>query len=210
MARPGMAAEAWRGSPRDGVVRNGMVFERYHKMSDVYEFGNTLNALVNNANNLNAQKAGEEIERQRQKHGGTLTPRQLWESQKSNRAKLHKHFEWDDAVAADKHRDQQAALLIRSVKVVFEGPSGEEQSVRAFSSVRDPNQPRKRVYVQTTEAMQDQRQRDEILQQALNGLVSWRRRWSELSGCAEVMSGINQAIDFLRNEVISAVDQATK
>ena len=65
----------------------------------VFEWGNRLNTLLNAE--VDAQTAGEEIERQKNKHGGQISARQLWKSQVSNRSKLHRCFEWKDDVAAD-------------------------------------------------------------------------------------------------------------
>ena len=176
-------------------------------MTDVYEFGNVLNSLVNQANKLDATKAGQEIDRQMAKHDGALTPRQLWESQKSSRARLHRHFEWNDGEAADKYRDQQARAIIQAVKVVYESDSGDTKQVRAYSSVRRKDNGRRRVFVKTVEAMENEVLREEILQQAINGLVSWRKRWAELSDCADAMNAIDRAVEALRDQVVTETQQ---
>jgi hypothetical protein len=51
---------------------------------------------------------------------------------------LRDRLEWDDAVAGEAYRRQQAHELIRSVRVVYKdaSPDGPEQSVRAFQAVR--------------------------------------------------------------------------
>jgi hypothetical protein len=51
---------------------------------------------------------------------------------------LHDRFEWDDAVAGEAWRREQAHQLIRSVKVVYRqaDEKSSEKSVRAFHAVR--------------------------------------------------------------------------
>lgn len=51
---------------------------------------------------------------------------------------LRGRLEWDDAVAGEAHRREQAGELIRSVRVVYKPASDgkDERSVRAFHSVR--------------------------------------------------------------------------
>jgi hypothetical protein len=52
---------------------------------------------------------------------------------------LHERFEWDDTVAAERWRLEQAHELIRSVRVVYqEGADGKPpKDVRAWQAVRD-------------------------------------------------------------------------
>lgn len=161
----------------------------------IFEWGAALNALVND---VEAQIAGEEIARVKSKNGGQISARQLWESQKAKRSKLHKAFEWDDEVAGAKYRDRQAGELIRSIKVVYENEQGKELKVRAFSSIRNPEQPCRSVYVETISAMENEDTREEILTQALNGLVSWRNRWNGLNELVDSVAEVDVVIANLR------------
>lgn len=169
----------------------------------VYEFQNTLNGLIKDGSDADPQKIGDEIERVKQKNGGSLTPRQLWESQKGSRAKLHKHFEWDDEVCGEKYRDQQARTMIQSIKVVYANEAGEDREVRAFSSVKDEANKGRRVYISTEEALSNTQTRDQVLQAAINGLISWRRKWTELTECSDAIKAVDSAIDSLREEIVT-------
>lgn len=69
---------------------------------------------------------------------GKLTPALVVDEARDVMHPLHFRFEWDDAVAGEKYRQNQAHELIRSVKVVYK-PATEtdpEKSVRAFHAVR--------------------------------------------------------------------------
>lgn len=76
-----------------------------------------------------AQIAGE-VCLQLEQSGG-LTPERLLESSRSVNAPLHDEFEWNDSLAAEKWRTEQAADIIRHIVVEIDGQS-EPQEIRAF------------------------------------------------------------------------------
>lgn len=67
-----------------------------------------------------------------------LTPALVVDEARPEEHPLHGRFEWDDSVAGEAWRRQQAHELIRSVKVVYReaDESGPQQHVRAFHAVR--------------------------------------------------------------------------
>ena len=66
---------------------------------------------------------------------GDLTPAAVVDAARPKGHPLHDRFEWNDRVAGEGYRRQQARELIRSVRVEFIRPSGEPSSVREFHSV---------------------------------------------------------------------------
>jgi len=70
---------------------------------------------------------------------GKLTPAVVVEAARPDGHPLHERFEWDDAVAGEAWRRQQAHQLIRSVRVVSRPATDTEaeQTVRAFHAIRD-------------------------------------------------------------------------
>lgn len=69
---------------------------------------------------------------------GTLTPSLVVDTARPEDHPLHNRFEWDDAVAGEAWRREQAHQLIRSVRVVVR-PATEDApqlEVRAFHAVR--------------------------------------------------------------------------
>jgi hypothetical protein len=67
-----------------------------------------------------------------------LTPALVVDAAREPEHPLHSRFEWNDAVAGEAWRRQQAHELIRSVRVVYReaDESSSEKSVRAFHAVR--------------------------------------------------------------------------
>jgi hypothetical protein len=83
----------------------------------------------------NLQAILQEIYQER----GRLTAHDVLEEARNPGHPLHNRFEWDDSVAAERYRLDQARQLIREVKITFI-PRGatDPQSVRAYHSVPDP------------------------------------------------------------------------
>jgi hypothetical protein len=67
---------------------------------------------------VDAQVAGEELERIRLINDGKLRPVDILKSAKSSRSPIHKAFTWDDEKAAHEYRLAEARQFIRAVVVV--------------------------------------------------------------------------------------------
>jgi hypothetical protein len=72
---------------------------------------------------------------------GRLTPRNVVDAARKPDHPLHRRFEWNDGVAAEKYRLVQARQLIRTVRCSFVSPTSGPTSVRAFHSVPVPSTP---------------------------------------------------------------------
>lgn len=139
---------------------------------------------------LDAQAAGEELERIRTWHNGRLEAVAVVEASRDPGAPLHTAFEWDNAKAADQWRLDQAGTMIRHIAVVIEKPDGEQGSIRAFVSVRRDED---RSYTSVAHALSDDELRAQVLQQAWRELEAWRHRYAELVELGKVFSLIDQA-----------------
>ena len=136
-----------------------------------------------------AQKAGEELERIRTRHNGRLEPEWVVHEAKAKRNPLHDLFEWDDNVAAQNYRVDQARGVIRSIDVVVEEVEA-PKPVRAFVSVWRGSD---RSYTSVSHAMSDPKLRQQVLAEALASLEAWRKRYAELEELADVFAVIDKA-----------------
>ena len=159
-------------------------------MSSSYEFANNFNEMVLN-DVPDAQVAGDELERVRKKNGGAFTPEDVVEASRPKRAKLHKSFEWDDSIAGERFRVEQAKSIVRSIRPVK--VKGEPTVPRSFTSVRRQDEPKKREYRKTEVVMAEPLSRDEILMNCLSQLMTWRRRWAEYNELAEAVELVQKA-----------------
>lgn len=66
---------------------------------------------------------------------GYLTPTLVIKDAKKKTSPLHSEFEWDDSIAAQNWRTEQARRLIRSVKIVV---VEEARAIKSVAYIRDP------------------------------------------------------------------------
>lgn len=138
---------------------------------------------------IDAQVAGEELERIRTFHNGRLEAEHVVAASRPVGAPLHAAFEWDDATAAEAWRKDQAASMIRHIAVVLEG-NDDAPPIRAFVSVKRDND---RSYTSIGHALSDVDLRAQVVNQAWLELEAWRKRHAELIELAKVFSAIDQA-----------------
>ena len=139
---------------------------------------------------IDAQTAGETLERIRVWNNGRLTSEEVLRSARDPDCPLHPAFEWDDTAAAEAYRLEQARYLIRSIEVVVAKPDAPAAPIRAFVSViRDED----RSYTSTAHALSDADLREQVLRQAWRELEAWRERHAELVEFAKVFASIDQA-----------------
>jgi len=142
-----------------------------------------------------AEKIHSELEVIRKK-SGDITPQEVVEKARSKRSSMHRSFEWDDSVAGEKYRDEQARKLIRSIEVIIiEAP---DVPAPAYSVVTRPSkgeaEPRS-VYQSTEEALKNPIQRDEILGRAIREAISYRRKYASLQELSKVIKAVDELVE---------------
>ena len=141
---------------------------------------------------VEAQKAGIELERIKDKHGGII-PKTIVDESKDKKAVLHGCFEWNDTKAAEGYREVQAREIIRNIVVVktAEETQEKEVTVRAFVPVAiEEEKPKK--YITFDEAMNDEDYRSQIINQALQELIAFKNKYSQLKELAELFDTIDK------------------
>lgn len=132
---------------------------------------------------VDAQTAGNELERIRSVHNG-LTPEAVVDESRPEDAPLHPVFQWDDKEAAKKYRLIQAQQLIRSITIVVEHP-GEQEPVafRAYHHVQNDYKPLQ-VVVSSVDMM------EELMESALKDLEAFEHKYHMLKELAPVFKAI--------------------
>lgn len=107
---------------------------------------------------------------------GVLTPALVVDEARRPEHPLHSRFEWDDSVAGEAYRQQQAQTLIRSVKIRYVSADAAEVSdpVRAFTSVKTPTG---YAYQPTLEVVTDPLKVRMVLADMRREWQQMRRRW---------------------------------
>lgn len=109
---------------------------------------------------------------------GKLTPAIVVEEAADESHPLHGRFEWDDAVAGEAWRREQAHALIRSVRVVYKEADEKDpaRSVRAYHAVRGDDG---HTYEPVEKVAEDDFTRQIVLNGMRRDWESLRRRYAE-------------------------------
>lgn len=126
-----------------------------------------------------AQKVYEEI-------GDTsITPEELLEKARKKRTELHKCFEWDDSVAAERYRLQQARQIIQLLVITPKYEDDEPVRVYQISSEKNVYQPTRLIIQQPDEYAQ-------LLRRAKGELFAIEKRYKMLSELEAVFAAIDE------------------
>lgn len=140
---------------------------------------------------MDAQTAGEEMERIHRKHG-QLTPADIVDESRPKSAPLHDVFEWRDQEAAEKYRQVQARELIRAI-VVVDSNAGLQEPVRAFVHVQQGYQPMKMV-------IKHPDQMEELKAAALRDLKAFQQKYQTLCKVPEFVPVFRAVKDVVQDK----------
>lgn len=133
---------------------------------------------------VDAQTAGNELQRIYERDG-VIEPEAVVLESKSASAPLHNCFEWDNEKAAHKYRITQAQGIIRAIVAVDETKKSPE--TRAFVSVE-------REYHPVSVVIRNPEKRYILLQNALNELHLFEKKYNSLCELSGVFSAIEEVI----------------
>lgn len=126
-----------------------------------------------------------------EEQNGVVTPEDVLASAQSPTSPLHDWFEWDDAIAAQSHRRDQAAYLLRSIKVVIKREDGDEE-LRAFHNVIRRDEQAERVYMDAVRVFSEPEYRAQVVDQAIKELRAWQGKYRQYSELSTVFDAINR------------------
>lgn len=120
---------------------------------------------------------------------GKLTPSNLVEASRPEDAPLHREFEWNDAVAAEKWREQTARVMIASI-VVTKDDEAEPRPIRAFFHIEKDTSEYHPIEV----IMSDEAKAKRLLDIAKRELQSFKAKYQTLTELAGVMHAIDDVL----------------
>ena len=126
-----------------------------------------------------AQKVAEEIGEQ------NTTPEEILEKAKDPDSELHKCFEWDDTVAAEKYRLQQARTIMCNLVWVTEDKKDE---VRVFYNLTFE----KSEYHPTKLILQKPDEYQALLNKAKGELAAFKKKYSMLKELKKLFEDIEE------------------
>ena len=129
--------------------------------------------------------AGAVFEELENKDG--LTAHTLVDASRPKNAPLHKEFEWDDAIAAEKHREHQARMMISHLMVRI-AEVEEAPPVRAYVSFKDETL----TYENIATVLVDEEKTNALFDIAMKELEAFKRKYSNLEKFAGLFAEIDR------------------
>ena len=118
---------------------------------------------------------------------GMLTPSNLVDVSRPEDAPLHREFEWDDSVAAEKFREQQARVIIGHLAIVVDEET--KHPVRAFVQIEENNSNYEDIHV----VVKTEDKYEKLLKMAKRDMMIFKNKYSmlqELSGVFKAMEEV--------------------
>lgn len=126
-----------------------------------------------------------------------ITAKELLDDSRAENAPLHCCFTWDDTVAAEKWRIEEAHKIIRSIEVEIIREDKPSTNTRLFVNVQ-PVAPKKQgEFVAFEVALGNKNYRQQVLHNALIELRAFQRKYSTYSELASVFKSIDDFADAL-------------
>lgn len=142
-----------------------------------------------------AQWIGQQLE----SGGEELTPKQLVDAARNAKSPGHKLFEWDDSVAGEAYRLQQATGHLRMVQIEIVN-NGNKQPIRACFPVyqSDGAEGAKRSHVSYDRIRETPDLARQVIERGANELRQWQKRYSLYTN---VFDSVFSAIEEVENKV---------
>lgn len=153
LSRRGRARSAKAGTGtagESGTVWHGMARPGRH---GIFYFKNTFMYKFKNGDSFcgvdDAWLVGQALEQIREKHNGMLKPSDVVDEARDPKHVCHPMFTWDDHIAAEMFRREEARFLIRNIVIIKD-----DKEVPAFLNVKIiDEEEKKRQYYQNVEVM---------------------------------------------------------
>jgi hypothetical protein len=151
--------------------------------------------IVKNVKGADAQPVGEELARITATNGGLLTPAEVINAARNKTSVLHRHFDWNNAAAAQQWRLQQARHLVAAIRIVAD--DGDHSLTRAYVSIHANGST---AYHSLDEVLKNGALQELLLRQADRDLAMFERRYAELIDICALVTKARQRISERREQ----------
>lgn len=134
---------------------------------------------------FNYKQDPNEVGKELEKLGDELTPKNIVNLARNENSVLHEMFEWDDTVAAEQYRKQQANLIIQNLKITVIADDNTERKVKAFVTVK-----RNTVFEPIEKVVKDVDKYSLLLDKAYKELNGIKNKYRELQEIQDLLSDI--------------------
>lgn len=135
-----------------------------------------------------ASPVAQELKIISKENGGVIMPSVVVDRARPPENPLHPHFEWNDSVAAEKFRLEQARYIIR---MTITQETSQPTPRRVFVALRS-ERPAGGGYRELTSVMSDEKMRADLLAQAKADALTFQRKYAHLEEMADVIRAIGR------------------
>lgn len=114
-----------------------------------------------------------------------VKPKELVDAARPRSSPIHKYFTWDDSIAAENYRLQEARKLVSCLIVEID-----DRPMRAFHNVRIEKLGKTYVNFRTASANEDLW--DQVIAQALNEVRIWKQKYQTYQQFKPIFMGIQK------------------
>lgn len=149
--------------------------------------------------NVTAKVAAETIADLQRKLGKEdVTAKELLNASRAENAPLHDCFEWDDSIAAEKFRTDQARRIIGGINITIQKVDSPPVVTRAFVNINNVAPKKEGSFVSTEYAMEKPDLRNLVLRNALRELRAFQAKYDVYQELTSVFKAINAFGDSLK------------
>lgn len=138
---------------------------------------------LKNGKDADPQAIGEALAAITEAHGGHLKDEDVHEAARDASHPMHKHLEWDDAVAGKAYRLEQIRRIVRLIRIE-DSEADYAEPPRAFLSVADKGGVSYRSLKEVVSSAHLQRL---VLDQAERDLFAFERRYKEFTDICDIV-----------------------
>lgn len=118
--------------------------------------------------------------------GDSFSPADIVEAARNESSELHKCFEWDDSIAAEKYREHQARMVITQLVVRTETTDNTPVSVRVISSANAVNS-----YMPTKMLIRSEPEYADLLERAKRELRAFQQKYVAVAELQDIFAMID-------------------
>ena len=140
-----------------------------------------------------AQVVGAEVEKI-EAEKGRVSSADLVDSARDENSPIHNMFEWDDEIAGENWRKQQAKVILHALKVVYEDKQTQTSiKVRAFINANPDHDGKSgAIYYNIERAMKTESLREGVLERARKELSAFVEKYESLEELKKLVSVIKE------------------
>lgn len=149
---------------------------------------------------VDAKVAADTIKQLQQSLGkDSVTAKDLLDASRDVNAPLHCCFEWDDTVAAELYRTEQARRIIGSIEIEIQKDNNVTPlKTRLFVNVQPVIGKKQGEFVAFDVAFDNEDYRQQVLHNALGELLAFKRKYSSYQELSDVFNAVSNFADSLK------------